>query len=195
MRLRFETALVVIAAALLSFAQNNNELRTSGGSPLSSANPTRKDASVSTEVVGSAYVPVHKFDPKRDAVADIQAAIAEAQRTGKRIILDVGGDWCQWCHVLDKFFEKNPEVVNLRERNFVTVAVFYSTDNKNAKALSLYPKVEGIPHFYVLEKDGTFLYSQGMIKLETGGEPDPEKMKSFLLKWSPTEGKSTIKKN
>jgi thiol:disulfide interchange protein len=143
----------------------------------------------------STYVPVHKFDPNRNAVADIQAAVVEAQRAGKRVIVDVGGDWCAWCHVLDKFFEQNPDIVRLRDKNFITVAVFYSLENKNEKALSPYSKVEGIPHFFVLEKDGSLLHSQAMIKLETGGEPDPEKMKEFLLKWSPhpTEDAATAR--
>lgn len=133
----------------------------------------------------SRYVPVHKYDPKRDAAADIQAAIAEAQRTGKRILVDVGGDWCQWCHVLDKLFERHPDIADLRDRTFITVAVFYSHENKNERVLSHYPKVEGIPHFFVLEKDGAVLHSQGIVKLETdSGEPDPEKIKAFLLRWS-----------
>jgi len=94
-----------------------------------------------------AYTPVHKFDPKRDAGADIQDAIAEAQRTGKRIILDVGGDWCQYCHQMDEFFEKHPEILRQRDVNFVTVAVYYGKDNKNQAALSRYSKILGVPHF------------------------------------------------
>jgi len=93
---------------------------------------------------------VRKFDPKRDAAADIQAAIAEAQKTGKRVILDIGGDWCQYCHQMDQFFQDHPDVFQLREKNFVTVLIFYSSDNKNEKALSRYSKVLGIPHFFVL---------------------------------------------
>ena len=91
---------------------------------------------------------MRKFDPKRDAAADIQAAIAEAQRTGKRVILDIGGDWCQYCHQMDQFFQDYPDVFQLREKNFVTVLIFYSSDNKNEKALSHYSKVLGIPHFF-----------------------------------------------
>src|SRR6266566_6435268 len=119
-------AVFVIAAVAQSFAQDTQiDRRTTG-----------EDARSSTDNPGSTYVPVHKFDPKRDATADIQAAVAEAQRTGKRIIVDVGGDWCTWCHVLDKFFERHPEITDLRDRNFLTVAVFYSHEDKNEKALS-----------------------------------------------------------
>jgi thioredoxin-related protein len=134
---------------------------------------------------GSSYVAVHKFDPKRDAAADIQAAIAEAQRTGKRIILDIGGDWCQYCHQMDQFLQDHPDVFQLREKNFITVLIFYSSDNKNEKALSRYSKVLGIPHFFVLEKDGSLLYSQHVADLRTNGNYNVEKIKDFLSKWAP----------
>lgn len=141
----------------------------------------------------SGYTLVLKFDPKRDAAADIRAAIAEAQRTSKRILLDVGGDWCTWCHVLDEFFAQHRDLALLRDDNFITVAVYYSKEDRNEKVLSSYPQIEGVPHFFVLEKDGTFLYSQGIVKIETGGEPDPEKMKDFLLKWSINPDKKATK--
>jgi hypothetical protein len=40
------------------------------------------------------YQPVKKYDPKRDAAKDIDTAIVEAQRTGKHVLLVVGGEWC-----------------------------------------------------------------------------------------------------
>ena len=46
--------------------------------------------------------PTAKFDPARDAESDINAAVAEAKRTSRRVILDVGGEWCGWCHTLDQ---------------------------------------------------------------------------------------------
>src|SRR5260370_36465357 len=79
-------------------------------------------------VADSTYVPVHKFDSKRDAAADIQAAITEAQRSGKRILLDVGGDWCQYCHQMDQLFQERPELLELPDKNFITVPVYYRTD-------------------------------------------------------------------
>jgi len=133
----------------------------------------------------SIYVPVHKFDPKRDAAADIQAAIAEAEKTGHRILVDVGGDWCQYCREMDEFFKRHSDLLQLRDANFITVDVFYSSENKNESFLSRYPKVEGIPHFFVLEKDGTLLRSQHVLELRSGGAYDPGKMKDFLTKWSP----------
>lgn len=133
----------------------------------------------------SAYVPVHKFDPKRDPAADLQAAVVEAQGTGKRILLDVGGDWCVYCHQMDQLFQQHPELAKLRDDNFLTVAVYYGSDNKNPQFLSHYTKVLGIPHFYVLDDHGRLLRSQHLVELRERGAYSPEKMKEFLLRWSP----------
>ena len=40
-------------------------------------------------------------DPARNTDDDIQAAQVEARRSGKRILLDVGGEWCPWCRLLN----------------------------------------------------------------------------------------------
>src|SRR6266480_5569323 len=72
------------------------------------------------------YVPVSKYDPGRDADSDIKSAVIETQRTKKRILLEVGGEWCIWCHILDRFFEHNPQLVELREKSFITVKINYS---------------------------------------------------------------------
>jgi thioredoxin-related protein len=131
------------------------------------------------------YVPVGKYDPKRDAAADIQDAIKEAQRTKKRILLEVGGEWCSWCHTLDKFFETNPDLLALREKNFVTVKINFSEENENKEVLSRYETIPGHPHIFVLDSDGKFLYSQGTSALESGKSYDLERLKAFLQKWAP----------
>jgi len=113
------------------------------------------------------------------------ATCAEAHITGKRIIVDVGGDWCSYCCQMDEFFQQYSDLAQLRDDNFVTVAVFYSSENKNENFLSRYPKVEGIPHFFVLEKDGSLLHSQHVLDLRSSGAYDPGKMKDFLIKWAP----------
>ena len=137
------------------------------------------------------HVPANTYDPSRDAVSDIDAAIAEARKAGKRIILDVGGDWCPWCRALDTLFQEHPDLLNLRDQNFITVPVYYDSGNKNQKALSPYSKVLGIPHFFVLDSDGTLLHSQHVVDLQTGGNYSPEKIKNFLTKWSPRAAKTS----
>ncbi|MCH7827823.1 MAG: thioredoxin family protein [Bacteroidetes bacterium] len=106
------------------------------------------------------FTPLKKFDPSRDAAKDIDLVILEAKRTNRRILLDVGGEWCIWCHRLDTMFIKNPKVDKYLNDHFVVVKLNYSKENKNEKVLSRYPKFPGFPHIFILDKDGKFLKSK-----------------------------------
>lgn len=134
----------------------------------------------------SKYVPVTTYDPKRDGAKDIEDAIKEAQRANKRILLEVGGEWCSWCHTLDKFFEAHPDLLSLRDKNFVTVKINFSEENENKEILSGYDPIPGYPHILVLERNGKFLLSQNTGVLESGKSYDLERLAAFLTKWAPT---------
>lgn len=131
------------------------------------------------------YQPVVHYDPKRDAAKDIEAAVAEAKRSGRRVLLEVGGEWCIWCHRLDDFLSKNKKLGALLEQNFVVVKVNYSPENENEKVLSLYPEVAGYPHFFVLDQEGQLLHSQDTAELEEGKSYNAKRFKTFLTRWGP----------
>ena len=133
----------------------------------------------------SLYRPVHEYDPKRDAAADVEAALAEARRTSRRVLLEVGGKWCIWCRILDDYFERNADVLKLREDSYVMVKVNFSLDNKNEALLDKYPEIAGYPHFFVLDAEGKLLHSQSTGELELGKSYDKEKMVAFLKRWAP----------
>jgi thioredoxin-related protein len=126
-----------------------------------------------------------KFDPKRDSEKDLQDAVALAGKTQQRILLDVGGEWCIWCHKLDKFFQDNNDVSKFLQENYIVVKVNYSKENKNEKFLSKYPQVKGYPHLFVLESNGKLLHSQDTGDLESGDHHDHDKVLTFLKKWAP----------
>ncbi len=129
-----------------------------------------------------------KFDPARDAAKDIENAISEASASGKRIILDVGGEWCSWCHKLDAFFEQNADVNEFMHQNYVVLKVNYSKENKNEEVLSRYPAIKGYPHLFVLDSDGKLLHSQDTGELEAGKQHDRDKVFAFLKAWAPEKG-------
>lgn len=127
-----------------------------------------------------------KFDPSRNPAKDLKAAIKEAKKQGKNILLDVGGEWCIWCHRLDKLFEDNKDLADFEHENFIVMKVNYSKENKNEKFLNAYPKVEGYPHLFVLDSNGKLLRSQNTGDLENGqGGHDKDKVMSFLKDWAP----------
>ena len=152
--------------------------------PSPGASPAQKGTGEARSVK---YVPVHKYDPARNAEQDIRDAVAEAKRTGKRVLLEVGGEWCIWCHIMDAFFEKNPELLAYREKNFVMLKINFSEENKNERALSRYPQIGAYPHIFVLDRDGRLLHSQDTAKLEEGKTYNLDKFMAFLKEWSPPE--------
>lgn len=125
-----------------------------------------------------------KFDPAKNPFDDLKAAVAKAKETNKRIILDVGGEWCIWCHRMDEFIETTPELKEYISSNYIIVKVNYSPENKNEVFLKQYPKIDGYPHIFVLDKNGKFIHSQNTGELESGKGYDKEKYLSFLKKWS-----------
>jgi len=126
-----------------------------------------------------------KFDPTRDPNEDLKVAVEAAKNTNKRIILDVGGEWCIWCHRIDAFIQNTDEIKSLLEENFIVLKINYSKENKNEKFLSQYPQVAGYPHFFVLDEGGKLLHSQNTGELEKDKDYDKDKFIAFLNKWKP----------
>lgn len=137
------------------------------------------------------FAPVLKFDPKRDPAKDVADAQVEAQRSGRRILLDVGGEWCVWCRRLDSLFVRHKGLHEQLHAGFVVVKVNFSPENKNEKFLSRFPKIPGYPHLFVLDEKGMLLHSQDTGALESGKGHDPVKVRAFLDAWGkpilPTE--------
>lgn len=143
-------------------------------------------AQIPTESGGTAQsYHVGGFDPARDAAKDLREAVALAGQSARRVLVDVGGEWCVWCRRLDTLFTADQSLRAFRDSNYVTLKINWSRENKNEKVLSQWPKIPGYPHFFVLEKDGKFLHSQDTGELEKGKAHDPGKVLSFLKAWAP----------
>ena len=135
-----------------------------------------------------------KYLRKDEAPAQIGRALREAANTGRKVMIVVGGEWCPWCATLHRFYEQHPELAALRERNFVTVHVYYGEDDKNEKALAPYPAVLTVPYFLVVNEKGTLLESKRMPELDEAHKPDVEKFREFLINWTPAPKPSQAKK-
>jgi len=140
-----------------------------------------------SETGSSGYVPVTRYDPKRNAAQDLTEAISEASRTGKNVMVEVGGDWCSWCHTLDNFFAAHQDLIELRDKNFVTLKINFSQENENEKVLSQYPQINGYPHIFFLNPKGKLLQSQDTSVMENGSSYNLERVRDVLTKWAPKQ--------
>jgi thiol-disulfide isomerase/thioredoxin len=125
------------------------------------------------------------FDPARDPSQDLDAALRIAKAAGRRVVLDVGGDWCTWCRIMDRFFAANPDLKRYRDANYVWVKINWSEENRNEAFLRGFPAIKGYPHLFVLDAGGRLLHSQDTSELEAGKDYNPAAMRAFLVKWAP----------
>lgn len=153
--------------------------------PQNTESPTQEVAQTS-ELPNSALVDF--YDPARNPADDLTQAIVVAQKENKRIMLELGGNWCIWCKYMDEFYKSHPDILQARVDNYVLVKVNVSEENTNEGFLSQFPEAAGYPHIYILESDGTFLHSQNTSDLEDGADSYvPEVFMSFLQKWAPVK--------
>ena len=125
------------------------------------------------------------FDPARDPTRDLDVALRIARAAGRNVLVDVGGEWCSWCHIMDRFFVANPDLKRYRDANYVWLKVNWSAENRNDAFLRRFPAIKGYPHIFVLDSGGRLLHSQETVELEAKKNYDPAAMRSFLVKWAP----------
>jgi thiol-disulfide isomerase/thioredoxin len=133
----------------------------------------------------AAFAADKPFDPARDSAKDLAAAEQVAQREHKNILLDVGGNWCPWCILLDRMLGADAELHGLLEKNYVVVHVNFSRENANTAFLSGYPKAHGYPAWYVLSPEGKLLKAEDTSELEQDHKLNAgynrETLKTFLV--------------
>lgn len=123
------------------------------------------------------------YSETADPSADLELAKRLAKADNKRILLEVGGDWCVWCHLLDDFLASDQKAREAMAASFIVMKVNWSPDNRNRDFLGRYPKVDGYPHFIVLHTDGSFLASQGTAAFEKRESYNSKKLIAFAKKW------------
>jgi thiol-disulfide isomerase/thioredoxin len=127
------------------------------------------------------------YPKNADATQEIKHAIAEAGKTGKRIILVFGGNWCVDCHMLDAMFHE-PEIAPLAEKNFIVVHVDIGHgEEKNRDITQKYhtPLDKGVPVLAVVDSSDKLIYSQQNGEFESARSMDPDDLIAFLNKWKP----------
>ena len=135
------------------------------------------------KAVTPAYT-VDVYDPERNPADDLKAAVARAKKEKKRVLVQVGGEWCGWCHRMTKYFADNEKVAAALARDYLIMKVNYSEENRNEEFLKELPKIPGYPHLYVFDGNGKLLHSQGTAELEEGKSYSEEAVLKFLEKWA-----------
>lgn len=126
-----------------------------------------------------------EYNDKSNPFEDAKAALALAKKTNKRVLINIGGNWCSWCKKMQAFLHANPAVYTTLQQHFVILKVNVSDSNENAEFMKALPPVMGYPHIYVSKPDGTMLLSKDTAELlaPDGEHYSSEQWLSFINKW------------
>lgn len=169
--------------------------RQAGELPVKAAAPADAEIAVAADPLLSgaeasdhaAFYTVDHYDKSRDPAEDLKATIRRAEAEEKRILLQIGGDWCGWCARMSSYMETNETIRRLIDENFLVMKVTYPGGEYTEPFLAQYPKVRAYPHLFVLERDGTLLHSQGTGELEEGKSYNEDVFRDFLVSWIPAD--------
>jgi len=123
------------------------------------------------------------YDDKRDPFADANAAITLANQTGRNVIIEVGGNWCTWCHKMDAFLAENPDIYQKLHEKYVLLKINVSDSNENEAFMKGLPPVLGYPHMYVSTAQGKMLLSKDTADFLKNGNYSRHSWLTFLDKW------------
>jgi len=121
-----------------------------------------------------------------DANKDIQAALKQAAKEKKRVLLVFGANWCYDCHVLDRALHEGP-AAELVKQHYLLVHVNIGEGERNTDLVKAYriPLEKGVPAAAIIDADGKVLYSSGYGEFEAARRMMKKDLVAFLEYWKP----------
>ncbi|MGR6998590.1 thioredoxin family protein [Yinghuangia aomiensis] len=154
--------------------------------PTAAATGTASTASADSPAAGNAASLPDRYDPTRDAGADIRAALAIAAADGRYVLIDFGADWCPDCRSLHTLFE-SPQVAQVLQKNYLLLAVDVGRFDRNIKLASRYIGLEtsGIPALVILKPDGSVVTATSDGSFANARDLNATQVAAFLTRWAP----------
>ena len=122
------------------------------------------------------------YDENADANAAVDNAFARAQASGKRVMIEMGANWCSDCRILAGVLAL-PEAAKFVDANFETARVDVGRFDHNQQIPKRFnAKVNGIPWIVVTEPNGKVLASS--YEITDGNHKTPQLMVDWLAKWT-----------
>ena len=126
------------------------------------------------------------YDEKADADAAVAAAFARARRSGKRVLIDLGGNWCPDCIVLANIM-RLPEVAPFLAAHYEVVAVDVGRFDKNLQIparFGITKRLEGVPSVLIAEPDGRLVNRGHVSALADARSMTPQAIIDWLARWT-----------
>jgi len=125
------------------------------------------------------------YDTRADADAALAATIARAKASGKRVLIDLGGNWCTDCRILAAVMEL-PELKAFVAKHYEVVEIDVGRMNKNMQIPARYgiTKLDGVPTVLIVETDGTLINATNSADLADARSMNPQGIANWLARWA-----------
>ena len=128
------------------------------------------------------------YDENANADRAVAAAKLRAKRAGKRLIIDLGGNWCLDCRLLAGTMEL-PTLKRWLAQRYEIVTVDVGRFDKNIQIPAHYgvrSRLEGVPALLIVDPRTDKLVNAGRITaLADARSLSPQGLADYLASWSP----------
>jgi thiol-disulfide isomerase/thioredoxin len=129
----------------------------------------------------------HPYDESANADAAVASAFAKARISHKRVLIDLGGNWCGDCLVLANLMQL-PELKPFLKAHYEIVSVDVGRFDKNLQIparFGITKRLEGVPSILIVEPDGKTLVDSGHISaLADARHMTPQGLADWLAQWT-----------
>jgi len=127
------------------------------------------------------------YDEHADANAAVAAAFAKARLSRKRVLIDLGGNWCGDCLVLANLMQL-PDLQRFLKAHYEMVSVDVGRFDRNLQVparFGITKRLEGVPAILIVEPDGKTLVDAGHVAaLADARHMTPQGLADWLAQWA-----------
>jgi len=132
-------------------------------------------------------VPDAPFDSRVNADVAVDVALARAEKSGKRVLIHLGANWCADCRILVGVMEL-PEMQAFLNAHYEVVSVDVGRFSRNMQIparFGISQDLDGVPAVLIVSPDGRLLNPGAVWAIEDVRRMTPQKLADWLAQWAP----------
>jgi thiol:disulfide interchange protein len=126
------------------------------------------------------------YDEHADADAAVAAAFDRARKSHKRVLVDLGGNWCVDCVVLANFL-KLPEMQRFMAAHYEMVSVDVGRFDRNQQIparFGITGRLKGVPALLIATPDGKLVNGDDVFATSDAYTMTPQALADYLAKYA-----------
>jgi len=126
------------------------------------------------------------YDEHANAEAAVAAAFEHAKKSRKRVLIDLGGNWCVDCVVLANFL-KLAEMQRFMTAHFEMVAVDVGRFDRNQQIparFGITGRLKGVPTLLIVTPDGKLVNGNDVFATADASSMTPQALADYMAKYA-----------